>query len=218
MMEGSRPSLAIFCFSCSIGMCILFSLKYFLYAGSTAHFFTGAEAEEESSSQFGSSCSMMEGSRPSLAIFCFSCSIGICILFSLKYFLYAGSIEHFFTGAEGAGVEGAEAEAEEESSSQFGSSCSITEGSKPSLAIFCFNCSIGICILFSLKYFLYAGSTAHFTGFTGAAGGAIAGGGGTALEGPRGDDPAPPRGGGGGGAPNRFGGAGGAAFAARSYC
>ena len=207
MMEGSRPSLAIFCFNCSIGICILFSLKYFLYAGSIEHFFTGAEAEEESSSQFGSSCSITEGSKPSLAIFCFNCSTGMCILFSLKYFLYAGSIEHFFTGAE----------AEEESSSQFGSSCSMMEGSRPSLAIFCFNCSIGICILFSLKYFLYTGSTAHFTGFTGAAGMAIAGGGGTALEGPRGDDPAPPRDGGGGGAPNRFGGAGGAAFAARSY-
>ena len=94
----------------------------------------------------------------------------------------------------------------------------MMEGSRPSFIIFFFSCSIGICILFSLKYFLYTGSTAHFTGFTGAAGGAIAGGGGTALEGPRGDDPAPPRGGGGGGAPNRFGGAGGAAFAARSYC
>ena len=78
-----------------------------------------------------------------------------------------------------------------------------------------------MCILFNLKYFLYTGSTAHFfaplTGFVGAAGGAIAGGGGTAPEGLRIGDPGPLRGGGGGGAPSRFGGAGGDAFAIRSY-
>ena len=78
-----------------------------------------------------------------------------------------------------------------------------------------------MCILFSLKYFLYTGSTEHFftplAGFIGAAGGAIDGGGGTAPEGLRSGDPGPLRGGGGGGAPSRLGGAGGVDLTIRSY-